>query len=85
MNKPISTPSVSSHSEDCSNIPKFLSALTFLDPGVWAAEIHSYRSVADCHMLKAISSHSSIFPNFFVKSQLLLLILLLAEGLQRLI
>ena len=51
--------SLSFHSEDRSNILEFLSATTFSDPGMWAAETHICCSAAHCHMSKAISSHKS--------------------------
>ena len=45
------------HSVDCSNILEFLSATTFSDLGMWAAETDTCRSAAHCHMSKAISSY----------------------------
>ena len=51
--------SLSFQSDDCSNILEFLSATTFSDPGIWAAEIHICHSAAHCHMSKAISSQKS--------------------------
>ena len=55
----LKTLSLSFHSEDHSNILEFLSAITFSDPGMWAAETHICYSAAHCHMLKAISLHKS--------------------------
>ena len=53
----LNTLSLSFHSEDHSNILEFLSATTFSDPGMWAAETDTCRSAAHCHMSKAISSY----------------------------
>ena len=55
----LNTLSLSFHSEDRSNILEFLSATTFSDPGMWAAETHICHSAAHCHMSKVISSHKS--------------------------
>ena len=55
----LNTLSLSFHSEDRSNILEFLSATTFSDHGIWAAETHICHSAAHCHMSKAISSHKS--------------------------
>ena len=60
----LNTPSVSFHFEDRSNILKFLSAMTFWDPGMWAVKIQSCCSAAHYHMSKAISSHiGSNYPH----------------------
>ena len=51
------------HSEDRSNILEILSATTFSNSGMWAAEIHICRSASHCHMSKAMSSlESDLIP-----------------------
>ena len=63
----LNTLSLTFHSEERSNILEFLSATTFSDTGMWAAETHICRFAAHCHKSKAISSHrSDLIPSMLL-------------------